>query len=222
MLFTMRPGYRLLRFLAQWIFILYGRGRVFGLQNVPRTGAVILASNHQSFFDPIIVGLPVLRECHFMARDTLFHNRYFGALIRWLNAFPVKRGTADIGAIKESLRRLKKDAPLVTFPEGTRTLDGRVLPLHPGIVGIARRARCPIVPVVVEGAYEIWPRHQTWPGRAPLWVAFGRPVTQAELAGMGPDQAAQFLTERMRDLHNELRQRVGRQPHDYGKTGGPA
>ena len=211
----MRPSYRILRFMSQWIFILYGRGRIFGLRHVPVAGPVLLACNHQSFFDPIIAAMPLRRECHFMARDTLFRNRYFGRLIRHLNAFPVKRGQADIGAIKEALRRLKRGAAVLAFPEATRTSDGRIIPLQSGIVALAKRARCPIVPAVIEGAYEIWPRGQALPGRAPLWVEYGHPIGADRLSKMDQDQAARCLTGRLRTMHNALRERIGRQPLDY-------
>lgn len=215
----MRLSYWFLRFVAQWIFILYGQGRVFGLQHVPRTGGVILACNHQSFFDPILVGLPLSRECHFMARDSLFRDRYFRFLIEFLNAFPVRRAAADVGAIKESLRRLKQGAAIATFPEGTRTWDGSIIPLQPGIIAIAKRARCPVVPTVIEGPYEIWPRHRRLPGRARVWVEYGRPVPAEQLAKMDPDEAAGYLTDRLRTMHNALRQRIGRLVFDYeGQT----
>ena len=215
----MRPLYWFARLLAQWIFILYGQGRVFGLQHVPRTGGVILACNHQSFFDPVLVGLPLSRECHFMARDSLFRNRCFRFLIEFLNAFPVRRAAADLRAVKECLRRLKQGAAVATFPEATRTWDGSIIPLQPGIITIAKRARCPVVPAVIEGAYEIWPRHRRFPGRARLWVEYGRPVAPEQLAEMDPDEAVRCLTDRLRTLHNALRQRIGRRVFDYeGQT----
>jgi 1-acyl-sn-glycerol-3-phosphate acyltransferase len=204
-----------MRLLAHWIFILYGRGRVWGLANVPRRGPVLLACNHQSYFDPVIVGLPLMRECHFMARETLFRNRFFRALIVWLNAFPVRRATADLKAVKEALRRLKGGAVLAAFPEATRTRDGSIIPLQPGIISIARRAKCPIVPTIIEGAFEIWPRGHKCPGLARVWVEYGQPIGPAELARMEPDEAARCLTDRLRELHNRLRRRIGRPPFDY-------
>lgn len=211
----MRLSYRILRLIAQWIFILYGRGRVFSVRRVPVTGPVLLACNHQSFFDPVIAALALPRECHFMARDTLFRNRYFERLIRHLNAFPVKRGKADVGAIKEALRRLKQGAAVVAFPEATRTLDGRIIPLQSGIVALAKRARCPIVPTIIEGACEIWPRERTWPGRAPVWVEYGHPISPDELSKMDQNRATRCLTDLLRTMHNALRERIGRQPFDY-------
>ncbi len=206
----MRVSYRAMRMGAQLLYILYGRGRVYGLRNIPARGPVLLACNHQSFFDPVLVGMPIQREVHFMARDSLFRNRYFAGLITHLNAFPVKRATADVGAIKESLRRLRAGAALVAFPEGTRTRDGRISPLHAGIMAIARRANCPVVPTIVEGAYEIWPRNRKLPTVARLWVEYAEPIDQKQLAAIEPAAAAAWFTARMRTAHNDLRRRIGR------------
>jgi 1-acyl-sn-glycerol-3-phosphate acyltransferase len=212
---VMRVTYWFVRLLARCLFILYGQGRVFGLGNVPAKGPVLLACNHQSFFDPIIVALPLPREGHFMARDTLFRNRWFRQLITFLNAFPVKRSTADVGAIKEALRRLKAGVLLVTFPEGTRTRDGRVGRLHPGIIAIARRTGCPIVPASIEGAHEIWPRNRKLPRLARIWVEYGTPIHPEQLAGLESGQAAALLTDRLRALHNALRRRIRRSVFEY-------
>ncbi len=211
----MRLTYRTLRILAHMLYILYGRGRVYGVRNVPSEGAVLIASSHQSYFDPVLVGLPIGREVQFMARDTLFRNRYFRWLITHLNAFPIKRGSADLGAIKEALRRLKAGGVVVAFPEGTRTRDGRIGPLQPGIVGIARRANCPIVPTIIEGAHQVWPRDRLVPGLAKLWVEYGKPVYPDDFADMEPAEAARLLTDRLRAMHNALRQRIGRSPFEY-------
>jgi len=208
-------SYRLLRLLTHAWFILYARGRVFGMRRVPREGAVLLACNHQSYLDPIFVALPLERECHFMARDTLFRNRWFGRFIAFLNAFPVRRGAADVGAIKQCLRRLGERQVVVTFPEGTRSPDGSILPVHAGIVAIAKRAGCPIVPTILEGAFDVWPRNRKYPGMARVWVLYGRPITPEELAAVDAEEGARCLTDRLRRLHNALRRQIGRRPFEY-------
>src|SRR4051812_12381149 len=146
----MRFYYGFMRSLCQLGYVLALRGRAWGSRHVPRKGGVVLICNHQSFFDPIIAGVAVPRECHFMARDSLFRNRFFGPLISSLNAFPVKRGTADVGALKEALRRLNNGQLVMTFPESTRTRDGTIGPFHPGVVLMAKRAGVPIVPAVIH------------------------------------------------------------------------
>ncbi|UCG32141.1 MAG: 1-acyl-sn-glycerol-3-phosphate acyltransferase, partial [Phycisphaerales bacterium] len=103
----MRPYYRFCRFWCQWFCLLFFRVRVFGRQNIPDRGGVLLVCNHQSFFDPVLVTMALHREGNYMARDTLFRNPWFRVLIKSLNAFPIRRGAADVQAVKETMRRLK-------------------------------------------------------------------------------------------------------------------
>jgi 1-acyl-sn-glycerol-3-phosphate acyltransferase len=172
----MRRGYRITRCAAQIVFVLLFRLRVFGVRHVPRTGGVLLVSNHQSFLDPVLATLAIPRECNYMARDTLFAVPWLRPVIQFLNAFPVKRGTADLGAIKETLRRLKAEKVVLTFPEGTRTLDGSVGEMRAGVVLLARKARVPIVPMVILGAFRAWPRTARLPRPHPVMVAYAPPV----------------------------------------------
>lgn len=211
----MRLYFRLCRFIAQGAFVLLTRGRVYGLRHVPRTGGVVLASNHQSFLDPIIVTLALPRECSYMARDSLFRNPLFRRFIESFNAFPVRRGTSDVAAMRASLERLRHDAVITAFSEGTRTEDGRVHPCRAGVIVLARKAGVPLVPVAIEGAFDAWPRHRKLPGRATILVEYGRPFLPESLARMDRDAAAERLTAEIRTLHNRLRRRLGRRPFDY-------
>jgi len=177
----MRRYYRICRLITQALFLLLFRGRIFGTRKVPREGGVLLVCNHQSFFDPVLATLALPRECHYMARDTLFANRLFRRLIESLNAFPIKRGAADIGAVKETLRRLKRGALVTAFPEATRTTDGSIGSMQPGVVLLARKAGVPLVPTLILGAYEAWPRHAAFPRPQPVIVAYGRPLWPEEM-----------------------------------------
>lgn len=196
----MRPWYRFCRFACHALFILYFRGRVFGRPNVPLTGGVVLACNHQSYLDPLLATLGLQRECDYMARDTLFRNPYFRRLIESLNAFPIKRATADVGAIKETLRRLKKGRLVTTFPEATRTTDGGVGAMQPGIVLIARKARVPIVPTLILGAFESWPRHAKLPRPHPIIVAYARPLTPEQIKTLPAERCIELVRERILEL----------------------
>lgn len=177
--------------------------RYFGTPRVPRTGGVLLASNHQSNFDPVLVGIALDRPIHFMARDTLFSIPGFRTVIRALNAFPVRRATADLEAMREALRRLKAGNPVLMFPEGTRTSNGEIGTVHAGVVLLAARAGVPIVPVVIDGAFEAWPRHQTFPRRHRLRVLFGNPI--AVPSAEARDRVLQELTSALHALQAELR-----------------
>lgn len=202
----MRPFYGACRLGAQLLGLMFFRLRVFNTGKVPRTGGVLLVCNHQSFFDPILATLALPRECNYMARDTLFRNPRFRWLISTLNAFPVKRGTADLGAIKETLRRLKDGKVVLTFPEGTRTEDGSIGPMRAGVVLLARKARVPIVPVLVEGAFQAWPRHSLLPRiMHPILVAYGDPMNPADHPDWSDDECVEAVRQRVIELQNGYR-----------------
>lgn len=172
----MRRGYRICRWLAQAIYTFVWRGRAFHADRVPRTGGVLLVSNHQSFLDPVLATLAIPRECNYMARDTLFHSDKLRPVIEYLNAFAVKRGTGDVGAIKETIRRLKAGKVVLAFPEATRTSDGTIRDMRPGVVLIARKTKTPLVPTLILGAFNSWPRTQKLPKPRPIIVAYGQPL----------------------------------------------
>ncbi|UCG16848.1 MAG: 1-acyl-sn-glycerol-3-phosphate acyltransferase [Phycisphaerales bacterium] len=212
----MRWSYRLCRAIVRAAYVLWACGRVYGTDHVPRTGGVVLACNHQSFLDPMLATLALPRECSYMARDTLFRNPVFRRVIELFNAFPVRRGESDVAAMRASLQRLADGALITAFPEGTRTADGRVRPCRPGVVVLARKAKVPLVPVAIEGAFEAWPRHRRFPGRANILVEYGRPLSPRELAAAGRDESAKRLTAEIRTIHNRLRRRAGKPPFIYG------
>lgn len=172
----MRLGYAICRRIAQVAFVGLFRGRVFGVGNVPRTGGVLLVSNHQSFLDPILATLALPREGNYMARDSLFKQPAFKRLIEYFNAFPVKRDSADMRAIKEIMRRLRAEQVVLAFPEGTRTRDGSVGPMRGGSAMVARKTRSALVPTLVLGAFEAWPRSAKLPHPRPILVAYDRPL----------------------------------------------
>lgn len=203
----MRFSYNFLRSLCVLGFRLFFRGRLFQVQRVPLTGGVLLVCNHQSFLDPMLATLALRRECHYMARDTLFKNPRFRRLIEWLNAFPVRRGSADITAIKETLRRLKAGGLVTVFPEGTRTIDGAVGAMQPGVVLLARKANVPLVPCLIDGAYQAWPRSARLPRPAPIRVAYGEPLLPSDIASLD-DQAC----------IDEVRRRIVALQTEYGRA----
>jgi 1-acyl-sn-glycerol-3-phosphate acyltransferase len=216
----MRRYYRCCRVVAHALFLLLFRGRVFGTRNVPLEGGVLLVCNHQSFLDPILATLALPRECHYMARDTLFRNPWFRKLIESLNAFPIKRSAADIGAIKETLRRLKKNALVTVFPEATRTSDGRVRPMQPGVVLLARKADVPLVPTLILGAYEVWPRQAALPRPAPVIIAYAEPLWPGQMKGRPDDECIDIVRSRILDMmaryrrHPLLKDRLKPLPSD--------
>lgn len=211
----MRLYYRTLRAVTHVLYVLGASGRVYGIRHVPLRGGVLLACNHQSFLDPVLATLALPRECHYMARESLFRNRLFRRLIESLNAFPVRSGSSDIAAMRAALRRLGGGALVTVFPEATRTADGRVARCQPGVIVLARKAGVPLVPTAIEGAFDAWPRHRKLPRCASVLVEYGRPLWPEELARRERDRLAAELTARIRSLHNGLRVRAGRRPFVY-------
>jgi 1-acyl-sn-glycerol-3-phosphate acyltransferase len=173
---------------------------VFGARNLPRTGGALLVSNHQSYLDPVLVALALERECCFMARDSLFRNPIFRHLIERLNAIPVKRGTADLGAVKAALRRLKRGMRLVVFPEATRSVDGTIALMQAGVVLLARKAGVPIVPTLIAGAYRAWPRHARFVRPSPIRVAYGEPVSPDHVKSLSDSECINLVRDRILQL----------------------
>lgn len=199
-----------------WFLVFY-RFRIWGARNIPGEGAVMLVSNHQSFFDPIIVGLGSShRQFYALARATLFDNPVFAWHIRSLNAIPVNQDSADTKAMRACIDVLKKHHALLIFPEGSRTLDGAVQRFEPGTMLIIKRARPMIVPVALDGAYEVYPRGAKWPklvGR--IGVMYGEPIPAESLLEMGPEQAMEHMRRQIERMRLELRKKLFPPPVEY-------
>ena len=194
------------RAIVRITFVLAFRVRVFGQLNVPRRGGVLIVSNHQSYLDPVLLSLGFERSVSFMARRTLFRNPVFGGLISALNAFPVTVGGLDTVAMREAVQRLQNGACLVVFPEGTRSRDGKVAPLRPGILAIAERANVPIVPAMIQGAFEAWPRG-SMPSTGDVSVLYGRPIPPEEHRRLSRAELVERLQSELSRLETELRKR---------------
>lgn len=167
--------YFLARNLMRLILELFFRVRICGARHLPKKGGFILAGNHVSFLDPPVFSATCPRIVHFMARDTLFRNPLFGAWIRSMNAFPLKRRAGDLGAMREAFKRLKKDGLLI-FPEGTRRIDGKVGRGLAGVGFLARKSGVPVVPAFVIGTDRAMPKNAHKIRLVPIKVVFGKPL----------------------------------------------
>jgi len=202
-----RWWYAACQFLCELGVLLLFRYRVWGRGKVPGRGGALLVSNHQSFFDPVLVAVGLPRQVHYLARESLFRYAPFRWLIRSLNAFPVRREGVDLGALRKAVAWLERGELVLVFPEGTRTADGGIRPLRRGVGLLARQAEVPVVPVVIDGAFEAWPRHRLWPRPGRVGVIFGEPVGWEAFSGVGGRAATERLLERLRALQVELRER---------------
>lgn len=208
--------YWIARFLCHVFTIVFFRYRAYGRENIPIEGAFVLACNHQSFMDPVFCGISVKRHVTYMARDTLFKNRFFGPLIASVNAIPISRDKPEIAVMRLVIDRLREGAAVCLFPEGTRTEDGRIAAFKPGFGLLCRRSKAAVVPVLVEGAFEAWPRHKKLfrPG-SPIVVQFGKPLEPQQIADMTNEQLADTVTQTLREMQNEVRRKQGKPPYDY-------
>jgi 1-acyl-sn-glycerol-3-phosphate acyltransferase len=173
--------------------------KVYGAYNIPKTGGVLIVSNHQSYLDPILLSTCLDRTLSYLAKAELFKNRYFGWLIRNLNAFPVEQGAGDVGAVKESIARLQEGHVLNIFPEGSRTENGEMLPLEKGVALVIRRAKVPVVPVAIVGSWEAWPKGE----KRPIRVLLGPPMN--ELWKLDRDEIIARLEKTLGTMYEEFR-----------------
>ncbi len=208
-------SYAFWRFICYIIFISVWKVRAFNRHFEPASGSVLYVSNHQSFLDPMIVGLPLRRSMNFMARHTLFRFGLLARMITSVNTFPIHRGKTDLAGMKEAMRRLKAGGQLVVFAEGTRTTDGKIGPFLPGMAALAQRAADWIVPVVIDGAFEIWPKTQKLPSTGNIVVQYGRAISRDQAKAMTSDELVQTIRKRMIDIQTEVRARLGKPELKY-------
>lgn len=173
--------YYLGRTLFRLAFWLLGGLTSVGAENIPPTGGVILAPNHRSFADPPVVGCGMNRKVHYMAKEELFKVPILGKLIRAVGSFPVRRGMADRAALKKAIKMLEEGRVVCIFPEGTRSVDGRLKDPELGIGLIALKSRAPVVPVAVLGTDKVLGPHSKLPRRHQIKVIYGKPITFDDL-----------------------------------------
>jgi 1-acyl-sn-glycerol-3-phosphate acyltransferase len=176
--------------------------RAFHPDRVPATGGALMVSNHQSYLDPPLLGTKLNRSMAYLARSELFDHGGFARLIRALNAFPIRQGKGDVGAMKESIRLLQEGWLLNMFPEGSRTPDGCVHPAQKGAGLLIRRAGVPVVPVAIDGSYEAWPRGQKFPRPHPIRILYGHPVL---LSRRSADDIRKWIDDTLPRMFDDLR-----------------
>jgi len=182
--------------------------KVYGRENVPAKGPFIFASNHASYLDPILLGTSIYRSLNYMAREELFEKGFLAWALPKVQAFPLKRGAGDPGAIRQALRLLKTGKPLVIFPEGTRSEDGQLHRGKPGIGFIVAKSHVPVLPAYIEGSFEALPKGVKTLKRNVVRVYIGKPMYFDRYLSSGEDREA------YRNISDEIMAEVARLKDD--------
>ena len=168
--------YFISRNILKLLFKIFFRLEIVGSANCPKTGPLIIAPNHASFLDPLIAGFAVPRPLNFMARRSLFRNRIFGSIIKSVNAFPLKREGADVGAMRMAIDKLCQGKTVLIFPEGTRSKDGNLGEPRAGIGFLAASSGANILPCYIKGSREALPKGTIFPRFKKITVYVGKPL----------------------------------------------
>jgi 1-acyl-sn-glycerol-3-phosphate acyltransferase len=200
--------YSILRGLAIIVFKIFFAIRIEGKENIPYQEGAILASNHLSYLDPIVLGILVPRRVNFMAKEELFENFLFRWVIVRLGAFPIKKEGIDGTTYKKILKLLRKREVVVLFPEGTRSIDGTIGQLHTGIARIALKADVPLIPIIVWGTEKVLPRGKKLIRLARIRARAGKPLkknitSNRKITRKDIEELQNELEKKMRLLHRE-------------------
>lgn len=202
-----------LQFALQNFFAMWLNYRAYKIGNLPKSGGGLLVANHQSYLDPLLVGLPLTRPVSFLARDSLFKVPVIGWILRNTYVMPINREAASTASLRECLKRMEEGYLVGMFPEGTRSLDGMIGELKPGFLALIRRSNLPVYPVGIAGAYEAFPKGAWFIRPKPVRVVYGEPITREELAPYlekGREaECTEFIRERLERCFVEAKQQLG-------------
>lgn len=177
---------------------LYWRIRLEGTQHIPADGPLIIAPNHATYADPVLVCIPIRFAVHFMAWDALFQVPGLAWLIRRLRAFPVQIESADPRSTREAVRLLQAGSAVMIFPEAGRTPDGRLQRFRPGAFRLACALKVPVLPVTILGGHDSWPPGRILPRPGRLSIIYHPVVSPPDEPD--PRAAARILAQQVRDV----------------------
>ncbi|MCA9176204.1 MAG: 1-acyl-sn-glycerol-3-phosphate acyltransferase [Planctomycetales bacterium] len=202
-----RLGYRAVRWTSRMMGVATLRLRCHHRWRLDELDGALVCANHQSYLDPILIGCTFDRKVNYLARETLFRFP-LGPVIRFLDAIPLNRDGLGLAGMKETLKRLRRGEPVLVFPEGTRSRDGALQPMMPGVCSLARRGRVPILPVGIAGAFESWPRQRLMPLPSVVDVVVGEPISQEWYQQRDDEQLLCELSARIDVCHRDAVHRV--------------
>mgnify|MGYP002917263896 FL=1 len=190
--------YRVGQAVCRPIMKVFYRYKFINNNSIPHEGAYIIASNHMSFSDPVLLGLGQRRRLFFMAKQELFKNKFFGGLIRALGAFPVERGAGDGKAIKTGEDLIKEGNVMTIFIEGGRTKTGEFMRPRSGCALVAQQMQVPVIPACITITGN--PKHRF----AKRVIHFGDPLTPQQL-GLTPDGDRRQLKNATNMIMDEIK-----------------
>jgi len=164
------------RFCCWVYFRFYFNLSIVGRENIPRRGGFIIASNHSSYFDPILLGVSSPRLLYYLGKGSLFTGRVRRWLFRNLKVIPIRRDTQSPNALKKAIRILREGEPLVIFPEGTRASAQALKEGKRGIGFLVSKTNVPVIPAYIKGSGVALPKGQKRPKRCPITVFIGKPM----------------------------------------------
>ena len=175
------PLWVTLQVIIQAFFCFWLGYRAIGYKRLETEQGALILANHQSFLDPLAVGLPFRRPVSFLARDSLFRVPVIGWILKKTHVMPINQQAASTNSLRDTIRRLQNGWLVGIFPEGTRTLTGALGEMKPGFAAILRRAKLPVYPVGISGAYEALPMGSWFLKPTRVRVVFGEPISVQEL-----------------------------------------
>jgi 1-acyl-sn-glycerol-3-phosphate acyltransferase len=213
---TRKLGYRLMRVIFTTLLRLWFRPRVAGRENVPETGPVILAPVHRSFADFGFTAFCTDRKLFFMAKDSLWKNRWLGRLLLYVGAFPVHRESADREALQRAEEVLARGQCLVLFPEGTRREGPAIEDLMEGAAFLSARTGAPIVPIGIGGSDLSMPKGSAIPKPYTIAIVVGPALPAPARTGGGRvsrsavHAGTELLTGQLQAVYDEAKAKTGR------------
>ena len=209
-----RLFYSVVRNVLVFLCLVVTRVTISGRENIPRSGAFVLAPVHRSNIDSPLASAVTRRRLRFMGKDSLWRVRPVGWVLSALGGFPVSRGTADREALKRCIAVLEKGQPLVLFPEGTRQSGPVIQPLFDGAAYVAVKAGVPIIPVGIGGSERVMPKGSRMIRPRKCVMMIGAPiVVQTDAEGRVPRSAVRDVTDRLsrelQVLFDECQRRAG-------------
>jgi 1-acyl-sn-glycerol-3-phosphate acyltransferase len=192
-----RIVYRVLRRIAQVGFLVLFGIRVFGRENFPKSGSALVCANHQSHLDPMMAGVGCNRRMNYLGRKTLFKVKLFAWLINFLDAIPLDKSGMGIAGIRETMKRLKRGELVLIFPEGTRSHDGEIGKINPGFAVLARRTKTRLLPVGIDGTFDVWPRTKNFPSPSRIAVSIGPAIEFEDYQDLSDDELVELLGARI-------------------------